>query len=175
MIDQLNEVIKSILPTLFDDPKHWQSLIIDRRKPITHRVFTLLGDQRLCLHKFEQFDTDSEEGFFHPHPWRGAFRIVEGAYRMEVGHTPDRIQDKPELLYTTELTAGSSYEILHPLVWHRVIPITPVVYTIMLNDLPWTPEEAHTQVRTTKGKDLKKMSDDQLREHLDFFLKALYR
>lgn len=175
-LKQLNDFLIDGLAARLKDPTQWKSLIINRRKPITYRAFTMIGENRLCLHKFEQFDTSSEEGFFHPHPWPGAFRIVDGAYRMEVGITPDRFVEKPsKVIYTTELTNGSSYEIDDPLLWHRVMPLTDEVYTVMLNGVPWTPDVAHTQVRTTKGKDLESMSADQLARHLDFFYRKLYR
>lgn len=176
MLDQLNDALK-MLPELLTKVDIWKSLIIDRRKPITHRVFTMIGDNRLCLHRFEQFDETAEEAFFHPHPWPGAFKIIQGAYRMDVGHTDSRHDDFFEnggyISCTMELTKGSAYEIVEPLVWHRITPITPVVYTIMMNGTPWSKDEAHAKVRTTAGKDLKQMSPEQLKAHLDFFAEAI--
>lgn len=173
-LEKLHNARRNLLPALLADPSKWSSLIINRRKPITHRAFTMLGEDRLILHEFEQFDQTSEEGFFHPHPWAGAFQVVDGAYFMEVGYTPDRFIAKPTVLFQMELTEGSCYEISDPLVWHRVIPLTPRVRTIMLNGPPWSPDVAHTQVRTTKGKDLEQMSPERLKEHLDFFQQKLY-
>jgi hypothetical protein len=40
-------------------------------------------------------------------------------------------------------------------------------WTVMLNGPAW--EDAHKSVRRTKGKDLDKMPEDELREHLDLF------
>jgi hypothetical protein len=47
-------------------------------------VFTRLEDGlRICLHKFNA--CDRHEAFAHPHPWPGAFMVMEGEYRMEIG------------------------------------------------------------------------------------------
>lgn len=171
MLRQLLETLPSV-PTLVQ-LRPWDSLIINRRKPVTYRAFTMLGDIRLCLHKFEYIDNKSEEAFLHPHPWPAAFYIVAGAYLMEVGYTNDRQEKDPKVIYKTELRAGSSYEIADPLTWHRITPITSEVYTVMLNGPAWSPDVAHTAVRTTKGKDLEKMTPDALASHLAFFYRSM--
>ena len=164
----LNKLL-AIMPNisyLLTDHDRWDSLIINRRKPHTYRVFTQLEDgYRLCLHKFNP--CDRHEAFAHPHPWPGAFFIVSGSYRMNIGYSKDR-ESAPENVAEVVLTTGSSYEIINPLTWHSVIPLEET-YTIMLNGEPWGPEIAHKEVRTTKGKDLEKMSKEELSAHLGKF------
>ena len=169
MIQKLEEALK-LIPKLAEDPSIWSSLVINRRKPFTYRAFTQLGDIRVCLHRFE--GCDPEEAFYHPHPWAGAFTILEGSYRMKVGYSADRFSE-PKSVTTVIMVAGSKYEIVNPLTWHTVEPLTDVVYTVMVNSEPWGGDFAHTQVRTTKGKDLESMSVEQLREHLGKFQELL--
>lgn len=177
MIEKLNQVIKNDLSNWLSDIREWDSLVINKRVPHTNRIFRMLPDgSRLCLHRFEYFDkSGGEEAFMHPHPWPGAFKIVAGEYDMSVGYTKDRFETKPTIIYNTRLASYSMYEITDPLVWHSVTPVTKTVYTVMLNDKPWDKEVAHTQVRTTKGKDLEKMDRKSLIKHLCFFNFTLFR
>lgn len=174
LLEFLDETILKTLPTMLRDIRGWDSLIINRRKPITYRVFRQIGLVRLCLHKFEYIDKDcGDEAFMHPHPWPGAFRVVAGGYQMVLGSTPDRTTNTPTGLSKLNMFAGSSYEIVDPLVWHSVTPLTKTVYTIMVNGEPWDSGFAHNNVRTTKGKDLDKMDRRALAEHLIQFQKEL--
>lgn len=168
MLDLLNEQIRH-LPNLLDDIEGWDSLIINRRKPVTWRAFRMIGENRLCLHKFEQFDGTTEEAFPHTHPWPGAFRIISGGYRMQVGKVESINDVHGQMLATFDMWEGSSYEMTNPLVMHRVTPITSEVYTIMINGPAWPEGVVHSGVKTTKGKDLQAMSRGQLRDHLHYF------
>lgn len=163
MLDKLADTLK-ILPPLLDDKSKWDSLIVNLRKPYTYRVHTQLNSLRVCLHKFET--CDENESFFHPHPWPGAFVILSGAYRMGVGHSTSLV-DKPAHVLTLDLTKWCRYEITEPTTWHSVTP-RGVVYSVMVNGPPWG-HLAHKDVRTTAGKDLAKMSDKDLTEHLETF------
>lgn len=165
MLDKLEESLL-LLPDLLKQRDKWDSLIVNRRKPYTYRVFTQLPNGlRCCLHKFDACNT--EEAFNHPHPWPGAFLVLDGAYQMKVGLSKDRTS-KPEDVMTTVMKKFSSYEIINPLTWHSVIPLG-TTYTIMVNGAPWAADYAHTEVRTTKGKDLDKMPEDELTAHLARF------
>lgn len=165
MLDVLQKAVPT-LPELLDKRELWDSLIVNRRKPYTYRVFTKLPDgNRLCLHKFDP--CHDHEAFGHPHPWAGAFLVLEGKYRMTVGYSLDR-ESLPENVMTTIMTSGSMYEIVNPLTWHSVVPLE-TTYTIMVNGEPWKPDVAHQEVRTTRGKDLDKMPEDELLEHLKHF------
>lgn len=165
MLDTLELAVQE-LPTLLRDRSKWDSLIVNRRKPWTYRVYSELSNgMRVCLHRFEICHT--HEAFPHPHPWPGAFMILEGSYKMKIGYSVDR--ESPMLdVMTTVMGRWSKYEIINPLAWHAVIPLE-TTYTIMVNDKPWTPDVAHKEVRTTKGKDLDKMPEHELAQHLSHF------
>jgi len=165
MLSQLDEVLKS-LPTLLGNPNEWDSLIVNRRKPTTYRVFRYRADGvRICLHKFDP--CDQREAYPHPHPWPGAFALLQGAYRMWVGFTPDLESREPITVTETILTAGSRYEIIEPRTWHSVTPLEEC-WTVMVNGSPWR-EQAHVRAPTTTGKDLDKMPPDELAAHLAKF------
>ncbi len=175
MLDALQMVVK-LLPDLLDKREAWDSLIVNRRKPYTYRVFTnLVGytnlshGLRVCLHKFDT--CHDHESFAHPHPWSGAFLLLQGKYKMTIGRSKDRTSP-PDDVMTMILTPGSMYEITNPLTWHSVIPLE-TTYTIMVNGEPWSADFAHKDVRTTKGKDLDKMPEDELIAHLAHFQKLL--
>jgi hypothetical protein len=153
-----------LLPELVKDESRWTSLVINRRKPYTYRAFTQLGDVRVCLHRFE--GCDPHESFYHPHPWPGAFAILQGSYAMNLGYSVDR-ESKPNDVARIILPEGARYEITNPMTWHTVEPLTDVVYTVMVNGPAW--KIAHSEVRTTKGKDLQSMTPKQLKEHLAAF------
>ena len=73
---------KANLPGMLNQPGLWDSLIINRRKPHTYRIFTQYADLRLCLHKFDM--CDEGEAFSHPHPWPAAFMVLKGKYKMNI-------------------------------------------------------------------------------------------
>jgi hypothetical protein len=166
MLQELRKALLYELPVLLTQREKWDSLIVNRRKPYTYRVHTQLASGlRCCLHKFDP--CHDHEAFAHPHPWEGAFIVLEGGYKMWVGHSQDRVTS-PDSVMTLVLRKHSEYEIVNPLTWHSVIPLM-TTYTVMVNGMPWTPEVAHQDVRTTKGKDLEKMPEDELRDHLRKF------
>ena len=120
---------------MLENPTTWDSLIVNRRKPITYRVFRYLADAtRVSLHKFDP--CDRHEAYPHPHPWPGAFTILEGSYRMWIGFTPDLESREPITVTETVLTAGSRYEIVEPRTWHSVTPLEEC-WTVMVNGTPW--------------------------------------
>ena len=169
MLDKLQTVL-SELPPLLKDPSIWQSLLINRRKPFTYRVWTMLPNGlRVCLHKFDECST--HEAFDHPHPWPGAFIILYGSYRMRVGYSLDR-ESYQRPVAEFNLNKYSSYVITNPLTWHAVIP-NEETYTIMINEEPFASDVAHKEVRTTAGNDLDNMSDDELNIHLSSFRNLL--
>lgn len=148
----------------------WDSLVINRRKPHTYRAFCYpkgdLEGIRICLHRFEP--CSDNEAFLHPHPWPSAMRVLKGEYRMRVGFSPWRerptVVVEPTMVMDTILAAGSSYVMEEPMAWHSVQPIT-TCWSVMVNGAPWG-DKAHPAAPTTKGKDLEKMSPDDLDNHL---------
>lgn len=162
MIEVLNNLIPKVIEAL-DVPDSWDSLVINRRQPVTYRVFRNFGDYRVCLHKFEP--CESEESFAHPHPWPGAFLMLRGEYIHRIGASPD-LQSQPTFFFREIVRPYSMYEIIHQQTWHTVQP-TKLTYTIMCNGAPW--ENQHKETRTTKGKDLDKFSQEELHTHLSEF------
>jgi hypothetical protein len=161
---------KLSLAALMGERGRWSSLIVNRRKPWTYRAFTNFEFQgeklRVCLHRFTT--CEESESFLHPHPWPGAFELLNGYYAMNIGASPDRFS-KPKATLKVVLGPRSKYAITSPLTWHSVTPLMEC-YTIMVNGAPWDPETvAHTEIRTTKGKDLDSMSDEDLSKHFAAF------
>jgi hypothetical protein len=165
MIDRLEQALIT-LPSLLNMPSRWDSLIVNRRKPHTYRVFTQVDDLRICLHKFNT--CDRHEAFAHPHPWPGAFIIMQGSYHMDTWFSPSRTESYRHKVASFVLTKHSKYEIINPLTWHSVIPLE-TTYTVMVNGPAWDKEVAHVDVRRTAGKDLDKMPADELAHHLNIF------
>lgn len=93
---------------------------------------------------------------------------------MVLGYTGGgRFTNNVSEVATLILTKYSSYEIVNPLSWHSVIPLEST-YTVMVNDCPWDAETvAHQAVRRTKGKDLDKMPEEELIQHLQVFKELL--
>lgn len=168
MINTLRRLIPDVLNSLYDIPPNgWDSLIINLRKPHTYRIFRQFGEYRVCLHKFDA--CSFEEAFAHPHPWPGAFMVLRGRYLHSVGVSPDLVS-QPELVYQQEVGPYSPYSITDPKIWHSVQPLEET-YTIMVNGARF--ENPHSQVRTTKGKDLEKMEPEELASSLRKFAHLL--
>lgn len=174
MIEILREKIPEIHASVRDialgkkPVTEWGSLVINRRKPHTYRVFRQFGEHRVCLHRFEPCSED--EAFPHPHPWPGAFLLLQGEYVHTVGGSAD-LESKPEFYIREIVRPYSMYEIINPKTWHRVQPLK-TTYTVMLNSEPW--DEQHNETRTTKGKDLDNMDEDSLFKHFVHFENMLH-
>lgn len=168
-LDDLNEVIKDKLPDLLNKPEYWKTLVINRRKPFTYRAYTYIGRLRVCLHRFEV--CEEEEAFLHPHPWDGAFKLLEGSYLMKVGISKDR-KSHPDFATKIKLTAGCQYAMTNPLTFHAITPLSEC-YTVMLNGTPYSSAIAHEDVKTTKGKDLQEMTPEELLKHLKKYKELL--
>jgi len=154
MIELLNIILSDIPRSLVED--EWDSLLINRRKPHTYRIFRNFGEHRVCLHVFDP--CDPEDAFPHPHPWPGAFLLLKGEYVHTIGYSPD-LETEPDFLYTEIVRPGTMYEIINKRTWHKVQP-TQRTYTIMVNGPPW---EGHKDTRTTKGKDLEKITPELMK------------
>lgn len=180
MLNKLNRVMEA-LPNMLSEPRRWKSLIVNRRKPHTFRAFTQFQELRVCLHRFEM--CDELEAFRHPHGWAGAFEVMGGYYRQKVWYSESRIADpcrKPVI--DMILGPGSQYEISNPLTWHSVQPLSGYdgaedvfvnlpesAWTVMVNGEPWDADTAHVNTVTTKGKDLDKLTPEQMTDHLRAF------
>ena len=161
------EVLQNLIPEIYDSVRRrdseWDSLIVNRRKPWTYRVFRKFGDYRVCLHAFDECTT--EESFAHPHPWPGAFLMLKGSYVHTVGFSQD-LQSEPVFHFREIVRPYSTYGIIDRRTWHTVQPLERT-YTIMVNGDPW--EEPHAKTRTTKGKDLDRMTPEELGVHMKEF------
>ncbi len=87
---------------------------------------------------------------------------------MQTGLSNDREDVYPRQVASFIMRKWSSYEILDPLTWHSVVPLE-TTYTVMLNGKPWEPDVAHVAVRRTGGKDLDKMPEEKVVQHLALF------
>lgn len=160
------DTLLGLLPEIRKQTAHveeWDSLIITRRKPHTYRVFRRFGEYRVCLHRFEPCGPD--ECFAHPHPWPGAFLMLEGEYVHRVGYS-NSLESEPTFLFTERVRPYSAYEIVDRQTWHSIQPLK-TTWTVMVNGAPWKIQ--HAETRTPKGKDLERMDQKMLREHLSVF------
>lgn len=159
-----------VIPHLKEYDK-WDSLLINRRKPHTERVFRQFGEDRVCLHKF--YPCSSDEAFAHPHPWPASFFIIKNGYDMEIGMAENRLEE-PKYYERICLEEHSAYMILNPLTWHRISPINDEpTYTVMINGPTFEEEDMHSAVRRTKGKDLEKLKEEDKAALLNYFYDLL--
>lgn len=167
MIKKLDELAPRIHEML-QYPKEWNSLVINKRKPHTFRIFRKFDDIRACCHVFHA--CEEEDAFAHPHPWPGAFLILGGEYIHTVGFSLD-LESQPTFIYKEVVRPFSTYEITHKQLWHKVQP-TRTTHTIMINGAEW---EGHADTRTTKGKDLESLTPDNLEKQCREFRSLMRR
>lgn len=122
------------LPYLLTQPQLWQSLFINYEKPFVERLWCPWKEYRLNLHRL--LPCEAEECFVHPHPWPSAMKIVKGNYRMSVSYGAG-LKMPPVDSMMFDLTAGSSYDMTDPNMWHAVQPLDEPVWSIMLTGRPW--------------------------------------
>lgn len=172
MLNKLMDMITSGQVSDLITKGKWDSLVINRRQPITYRLFARIDDLRICLYKFKP--CDKHESFYHPHPWPAAFFVLSGSYMMELGKYS--YIDSLDSVNISKMQLGqySSYEMIDPLLGHSISPVTDT-YTIMINGPEYT--HRHKECRRTKGKDLERMEEQEKRDQLlifDMFIN-LYR
>lgn len=159
---------KDIVESLHNNPQEWDSLVINKRKPHTYRMWRYFDDYRVCLHKFMKCKED--EVFGHPHPWPAEMYMLCGVYYHTIGYSVD-LESDPTYFYKERLQEGSSYKIDDPHVWHKVRPVT-TCWTIMFNGPEF--KKQHAACRRTKGKDLQKMTYEEVKEHVNYFLDFIW-
>jgi len=165
------EKLQALLPEILEvaaRPEEWGSLVINKRRPHTYRAFRQFGEDRVCLHRFEP--CAEEDAFAHPHPWPAAFLVLDGEYKQLIGYSKT-LEEKPKLTLDMIARPNFIYSITDRHIWHAVVPLR-TTYTVMLNGPPW--ENAHKAAPTTKGKDLDKMSEEEMIEHMNscrYFIK----
>jgi hypothetical protein len=151
---------------LLSEEDKWDSIVINRAKPVTIRIFRYIDGKRLCLHYFES--CSPEESFYHAHSWPAAFKILQGSYKLDLGCYASVDDNTSVEVSSLILSAGSSYEMTSPLVCHKISPIEPT-YTVMLNGDNYGQELIHKFVKTTVNKNLESLSKDKLKYYLDYF------
>lgn len=168
MIDKLIDLIPDVIDSIRSED-HWDSLIINKRKPHTIRAFRMFGENRVCIHKFEP--CEASECFHHPHSWPVAVLMLKGKYLHDVGYTSlghEDILTAPEpikWMIKEIIRPGTIYEITNPYTWHKVQPLEETL-TIMINGPDF--KEKHSAVRTTKGKNFDSLSEDDLNLYLHY-------
>ena len=166
---RIYEAVRFALSRL-DDLPLWKSIVINRRKPHTYRAFTMWGETRICLHRFEP--CEPEDSFPHPHPWPSSMLVLDGTYEMLVGHPVDRKSGEPDDVIRLWLGPGSIYEMSERQTWHQVIPRTRC-FSLMINEPYW--DEPHSRSPRTAGKGLVEMPGSELESHLRDFRRLLER
>lgn len=149
------------------DKDRWRGMFTCKRNPKLERIYRFLPDgSRICIHKTYDPDLTGEDSKLHIHAWPIAVKILSGSYAMDIGRTENPDDDTPVKIMTTVMTKGSMYELPDPMTWHRVVPITKEVTSIMLNGPVWEPmpkflmgEKEHIRV----------MSKEEVSQRLDDF------
>lgn len=161
MLDILEQA-EAALPALIQDKSIWRSLCIDYHPPLVERLWTQWGDYRINLHLIES--CSGAKPLFHPHPWPSAMKILEHQYLMEVGFGKNEppASERMKIL----LTAGSTYEMLHPDQWHSVDPGCAST-TLMVTGKPWNRESPKSD------KPLKELSPERFLD-LWYYFKIRY-
>lgn len=155
----------TILDYILEGSSTWESLIINRRKPVTYRLWRMLPDgNRVCLHKF--LPCHENEAFAHPHGWGAEFVVLEGRYVEDIwyGNSPKCLTQQP--VCSTVHARGSWHEIDNPWTWHKIVPQVQT-FTVMVNGPAY--DNSLPSVKTTKGKDLLRMGDDDKKALLQTF------
>lgn len=146
------------------DNEEWDSLLINKRDPVTRRLIYQEGDTRYCLHYMRSGMTKP-----HPHKYNIRVKILSGRYKHRIYHETDAGFFR---LYEEHLKEGSGYEISDPNVFHQV-EIEPLAYcwSLMINDYNF--DSPHPDCISTAGNDLRKIEDIEKQELIREFKKLL--
>ena len=169
MLIPLKTAVEQALKRI-NDPTQWESLVINKRKPVTFRAFTMYNDQRICLHRFEAC-TESE-AFIHPHQWPCRVLVLQGNYHMLVGSSKTIDDVHPQFVMDMHLTKGSSYTMERENTWHAVHPKS-LCYSLMVNGPRY--EDPNAAAPSTSGKGLVAMDSLELTAHLTNFKTLLQK
>ena len=143
--------------------EEWDSLLINKRDPVTRRLIYHEGNKRYCLHYMRSGKTKP-----HPHKYNVRVKILAGRYKHTIYH------DGEELIkvYQEHLQQGSSYEINDPNTFHEV-EIEPMAYcwSIMINDYFFP--VPHPDCISTAGNNLQPIEKHEKEELIREFKKLL--
>ncbi len=183
MIDTLKKIENDDLLTLLEKPEIWNSLDVDYHPPKVERIWCQHGDYRIYLHFIHP--CKSEEALYHSHPWPSAMHILDGTYEMSIGfgeiknfkeivHSFNQDEHfqiyKPRTVATLILPSGAYYDMLDPIGFHYVRPIT-LCKTIMITGKLF--EETYGTFKANKN--LESLSDDKKEEIRKWFLNYYFR
>lgn len=153
------------LAELYADASVWTGLSIDYHPPRVERLqATLPNGHRIALHRLHPCEPD--RALWHSHPWPAAVQILAGTYEHCTGFV-----DRHGLHCNARsiIGAGVSYEIVDPLAWHSVRPISEPVYSVMLTGKPW-PDAKHSAPKPAPQRPLTTNEVDELRMFFDELL-----
>lgn len=129
LLQRLDEVDFGFL--LGSDGTPWQTLHVTYAEPHVERLWIPYRDGRLFLHRIHPCVESNP--LWHPHPWPSASRVVRGSYIHRIGDANGPKQ-------VTRLSAGSSWDISDPGIWHSVDPLEPVLTVMVTGRLFDEPE-----------------------------------
>lgn len=167
MLDSLKTLNRHGFYSLCMEKDSWRGFYTCKRKPTLERLYRYLPDgNRICIHKTYDPDLTGEDSKLHIHPWPIAVRILSGSYSMDIGRTEHPDDDNPKKIMSTVMTKGSMYELADPMTWHRVVPISKEVTSLMLNGPVWQPMP---KFLTGEKEYIRIMSKEEVLSKLDSF------
>ena len=142
------------------DTEEWGSILINKRDPITRRLFLEKDDKRYCLHYMRSGTTKP-----HPHKYNVRVKILSGRYKHHLFLNGEK-------LYSEDMQEGSGYHINNPNLFHQV-EIEPLAYcwSVMINDYYF--DDPHEDCISTAGNDLEEIEETEKQELIKEFRKLL--
>ena len=146
------------------DNDEWESLLIDKRDPITRRLFIVRDGKRYCLHYMRSGKTKP-----HPHKYNVRVKILCGRYKHTIYHD---YGDGIHKVYQEYLHPDSQYEINCPDTYHE-IEIEPLAYSwsLMINDYDF--EIPNDKCISTANNNLGPIPEEEKQELIKEFRKLL--
>jgi hypothetical protein len=125
--------VEGALPELLMEEEKWKGITLAGGESL-HRLWRKLADRVVVyLHKIDP--SVKGKKVFHFHHWPMAVHVVEGTYRMGVGYGSGL--ETPLVAMTVDISQGSTYEMLHPDVWHFVEPTAQSSWSVAITGKPW--------------------------------------
>ena len=105
-----NQELLDIRTHLVNDK--FDSILINKRNPVTYRLFAQINGVRVCLHKMLEGTTKP-----HAHKYDVRVLILDGEYRHEI------YNKNYESVYSEKVVKGSAYHIVNPNTLHSVLSL----------------------------------------------------
>lgn len=144
--------------------EEWGSILINKRDPVTRRLFLEKDDKRYCLHYMKSGTTKP-----HPHKYNVRVKLLSGRYKHTIYH--DTGEDLLKV-YQEHLQQGSGYEINDPDTFHQIeVEKSAYSWSLMINDYDFEiPSDACI---STAGNDLGPIPENEKQELIKEFRKLL--